>query len=105
MAELPEVGISTYGDPIVIPCGRDMSGYDTRRVYYCKPDGVAGNIDHSDVTTVDDPNGNANYALRFLSPENLFNTLGEYLFFPWGQDSGGDHEGRPGARIICTARK
>lgn len=81
-----------------------MSGFTTRRVYYLKPDGSTGNIDNGDITTVADPDSNSNYALRFLAPSGLFNMVGEFLFFPWGQDNDGDHEGRPGARIIVTDR-
>jgi hypothetical protein len=85
-----------------------MSGFDVLRVYYVKPDrSTTGNIDSSDITTVPDPDGNANYAVRFLAPNGLCDQTGEYLFYPYGNSTGPPEvivEGRPPAKLMVTDR-
>lgn len=105
MADIPNVGKDTEGWALVIPCGRDVNGFTTRKVYYLKPDRTTtGNIDHAEITVVDDPDGNTNYAMQFTVPNGLLDQEGEYRFWPYGTDGTEINEGRPPSRLQVTDR-
>jgi hypothetical protein len=106
VAKIEEVAKDSYGFDIVIPVGRDASGFTTKTIYYLKPDRTTvGSIADGAISIVTGEDGIVNGSYKFTAATGLLNQRGQFLFWPHATD-GSTYvlEGRQAARLQVSDR-